>query len=102
MAIVFVIQKWRPYLLGMKFLVRNDQRSLKYLLEQRAVSEDHQKWLSKILGYNFHIVYRTGKEKSVADALSCREVSVQLWTIASTCNINWHELWKEVEHDEEL
>lgn len=35
LALVFSIQKWRPYLLGQRFIVRTDKQSLKYLLERR-------------------------------------------------------------------
>ena len=30
----------------------------------------HQKWISKLLGYNYTIIYRKGAENTVADALS--------------------------------
>ena len=53
MAVVLAVQRWRPYLLGTKFIVKTDQKSLKFLLEQRTIQPQYQKWVAKLLGYSF-------------------------------------------------
>ena len=40
MVVVLAMKNWRHYLLGKKFLIRTDQRSLKFLNEQRLMSEE--------------------------------------------------------------
>lgn len=49
MAIVLAVQKWQHYLLGHRFIVRTDQKTLKHLLEQREVQPDVAKWMIKLL-----------------------------------------------------
>jgi hypothetical protein len=61
LAIVVVVQLWRPYLLGRKFLIQTDQRSIKYLLEQHITTPEQQKLVSKLLGYKYEIVYKPDK-----------------------------------------
>ena len=41
MALVLSIQRWQPYLLGRKFLVYTDQKSLRHLLEQQVTTQNH-------------------------------------------------------------
>eukprot|EP00253_Pinus_taeda_P005714 PITA_05714 len=64
------VDTWRPYLLGRHFQIRTDHHSLKYFLEQRQSSPQQNKWLAKMLGYDYEIIYKKGKDNRVADALS--------------------------------
>jgi len=50
--------------------VRTDHHSLKYLWDQTIVIETQQKWLVKLVGYDFIIEYKKGSKNSAADALS--------------------------------
>ncbi|MDV3187757.1 MAG: ribonuclease H family protein, partial [Sweet potato little leaf phytoplasma] len=70
MAIVKAVQKWRPYLLGQRFLIRTDQQALRFLVDQTVIQPEYQKWISKLLGYNFEVQYRPGLENKATDALS--------------------------------
>ena len=70
MALVLAVKKWRSYLLGHNFKIQTDQQSLKYLLEQKMGTPLQQQWITKLLGYEFVVEYKQGKENKVADALS--------------------------------
>jgi hypothetical protein len=70
MAILHAVHTWRPYLLGHHFQIKTDHHSLKYFLEQRLSSPEQNKWLTKMLGYDYEIIYKKGKDNIVADALS--------------------------------
>ncbi|MCI47238.1 enzymatic polyprotein, partial [Trifolium medium] len=51
MAIVLAVQKWRHYLLGLRFTVRTDQQSLQFLTDQNLLGGEQAKWTSKLLGF---------------------------------------------------
>jgi hypothetical protein len=70
MAILHALKKWHPYLIGMHFKAKTNHDSIKNFLEQNLSSEEQQKWVTKILGYDFEIVYKKGKKNVVEDTLS--------------------------------
>jgi hypothetical protein len=64
------VDLWHPYLLGQWFQIKKDHQSLKYFLEQHISSPEQQKWVTKLFGYDYEIIYKKGKDNVVADALS--------------------------------
>lgn len=98
LAVVKAIKKWRPYLLGKRFTVRTDHKSLKYLLEQRITTPAQTRWLPKLLGYDYEIEYKRGIENQGADALS-RVVEFQLLSISLPRSDWWPILKKEINQD---
>ena len=77
LAILHALKKWRPYLMGRYFKVKNYHDSLEHFLRQRLSSEEKQKWVTKMLGYDFEIIYQKGKLNVVADALSRKDEEVE-------------------------
>jgi len=69
-AITAAIAKFRHYLLGHKFIIRTDHKSLRSLIDQTIQTPEQQAWLPKFLGYDFTMKYKPGCDNLVADALS--------------------------------
>jgi hypothetical protein len=70
LAIMHVVDLWHPYLLGQQFQIKTNHHGLKYFLEQQISSPTQQKWVTKIFGYDYEIIYNKRKENVVVDALS--------------------------------
>ena len=64
--------------MGRHFKVKADHDSLKYFLEQRISSEEQKKWVTKMLGYDFEIIYKKQKQNVVADALLRKDEDVEV------------------------
>lgn len=65
MAIVFAVQKWRHYLLGRKFVVQTNQK-----MEQQLTSPEYQRWMLKLMGFQFEIQYCLEIENKAVDSFS--------------------------------
>lgn len=70
MAVVLAVQHWRPYLLGHHFNIITDHRSIKHFIKQQITTPSQQKWLIKLLGYNYTVRYKSGINSSAPDTLS--------------------------------
>ncbi|KAL0561482.1 hypothetical protein IC582_001910 [Cucumis melo] len=101
-VVVLAVQHWRPYLLGTRFIVKTDQKSLKFLLEQRAIQPQYQKWVAKLLEYSFKVVYKPGLENRAADALSRKPSEVLNCGISAPILIDLKTIKEEVDKDEKL
>jgi hypothetical protein len=70
LAILHNIDLWCPYLFGQCFQIKTDHQSLKYFREQHISSQEKQKWVTKLFGYDYEIIYKKEKDNVVVDALS--------------------------------
>ena len=99
LAILHALKKWNPFLIGRHFKVKTDHDSLKYFLEWRISSKEKQEWVTKMLGYDFEIIYKKGKHNMVEDALSRKDEDVEsLLCALSIIQLDWvveaREEWK--------
>ena len=88
--------------MGRHFKLKIDHDSLKQFLEQKLSSEEQQKWVTKMLGYDFEIIYKKGKLNFVADALSRKNEEMEAFLCAiSIIQPDWiieaRDEWKKDE-----
>lgn len=70
LALIMAVERWRPYLQRQEFTILTDHKSLAYLSEQNLHSEMQRKAMTRLMGLQFKIVYRKGKDNVAAEALS--------------------------------
>ena len=61
---------WRHYLIGNKYEIYTDHKSLKYIFTQPDLNLRQRRWLELVKDYNLEILYHPGKANVVANALS--------------------------------
>lgn len=69
-------------------------------MQQREVGADYQKWVSKLIGFDFEIQYKPRSSNCVMDALSRKqEGEVEFGALIATQGVDWTELQAEVQGD---
>jgi len=91
LALVAAVQKWCPYLLGQKFIFRTDPRSLKFLCSHIIAMKAQQKWLVKLMGYNF--LQSTRRVVTIEPLMLCLINAMEIsWLYLSLHPIRWNPL----------
>jgi hypothetical protein len=70
LAIIRALAKWRTDLLGHRFEIWTDHRTLQHLPTQKELSRRQARWMEFMSHYDATIHYIPGEKNNVADALS--------------------------------
>ncbi len=73
LALVAAVKAFHVYLANSYFKVYTDNAALQYIRNTKQPCSRRMRWATKLMGYNFDIKHRPGKENSNADGLSRRE-----------------------------
>ena len=75
LVVVFAIDKFRSYLVGAKVIVYIDHATLKYLLTKKVANPRLIRRILLLQEFNLEIKDKKGVEYTVADHLSCMQVT---------------------------
>ena len=75
LAVVYALEKFRPYILGSKIIIYTDHAALKYLLSKKESKPRLVRWVLLLQEFYLEIKDKKGSENSVADHLSRHHIS---------------------------
>ncbi|GMI70911.1 hypothetical protein HRI_000760400 [Hibiscus trionum] len=70
LVVLIAVKKWLAYFVGRHFKIRTDHQSLKFLAENQIVTPAQQKWVVKMIEYDYEVIYKKVSTNVVADTLS--------------------------------
>lgn len=70
-----------------------------HLLEQRVSTQNQQDWIAKLLGHQFDIIYKLGKENRAANALSTVMEEGELQALSRPNWLDAEKLQQEMQKD---
>ena len=70
LAIVYAVEKYRPYVFGRTFDLVTDHKPLTYIHTSSSKSQRLTRWKLSLSEYSFDVKYKPGKENTNADVLS--------------------------------
>jgi hypothetical protein len=70
LALLMTVERWRQYLQRAEFVIRTDHKALSFLTEQVLQSDLQKKAMARLMGLQYKIFYKQGKENIAVDALS--------------------------------
>ena len=72
LAVIFGLKKFRPYLIGRRFVIRSDHAALQWLRQTPEPMAQAGRWLAVMEEFDFDVQHRAGSRHLNADALSRR------------------------------
>jgi hypothetical protein len=101
-AVLFGIEKYRPFVEGTKFKIITDHYSLMWINKLQSPSGRLARWSVRISQHSFEVVHRKGKFNVVPDALSRAPLQVHSLQLTPTDLDEWYvKTSQRVQHSPE-